>query len=138
MRLRPETRARARALQGLYAWEADGRPAPDRLVARLDQLVTNHPEVREPAAALFLGVAAEWERLDATIAEAVEHWRLERLAVIDLNILRIGVYELLHRRVPPKVAIDEALWLAHRFGGSQSPAFVNGVLDQIAHSLGQL
>lgn len=138
MRLRPETRARARALQVLYAWEADGRPTPDQHLARLQRLMGNHPEVRGLAADLFLGVTGEWERLDATIAEAAENWRLERLALVDRNILRIGVYELVHQRVPPKVAIDEALWLAHRFGGTQSPPFVNGVLDQIAHSLGHL
>lgn len=138
MPLRPETRARARALQLLYAWETDGHPPPESMLQRLQRLAGNDPVVRRLTEELFTGVAGEWQRLDATIAEAAEHWRLGRLARIDRNILRLAVHELLHQRVPPRVAIDEALWLAHRFGGVQSPAFVNGVLDRIARSLGQL
>ena len=138
MTLRPESRARARALQLLYAWETGGQAAPDAVQARLERLTEGRPEVRSLAAELFKGVVAERDRLDAVFAPAALHWRLERIAVLDRNILRLGVYELVHHRVPPKVAIDEALWLAHRFGGLQSPAFVNGVLDQVARSLGVL
>ena len=138
MALRPETRARARALQLLYAWESDRHPAPERLLVRLDRLVGKDPEVRRYATALFRGAVSEWEKLDALIAPASAHWRLDRLALVDRIILRLAVYELVHRLVPPRVAIDEALWLAHRFGGAQTPGFVNGVLDQVARSLGQL
>ena len=138
MPLRSETRARARALQLLYAWESDGRPPADELLARLGRLIRKEPGVQKLAGELFLGVVSEGESLDLAIARATEHWRLERFALVDRNILRLAVYELVHHRVPPKVAIDEALWLTHRFGGVESPAFVNGVLDQVARSLGQL
>ena len=76
--------------------------------------------------------------LDGLIQAAAENWRIERLAVVDRNILRIGAHEIKSESVPPVVAIDEALWLAHRFGTTESPAFVNGVLDRIARSLGRL
>ena len=138
MALRAETRARARALQLLYAWETDGRPALELILPRLERLTRENAEVFRIASELARGISEESGALDATYAPAAEHWRLDRLAVVDRNILRLGVYELLHQRVPPKVAIDEALWLAHRFGGRQSPAFVNGVLDQVARSLGRL
>ena len=135
MPLRPETRGRARALQLLYAWDSDGHPAPEGMLLRLERLAGRHPEARRRAAALFEGVTREWELLDGLIAQAAEHWRLSRLALVDRNILRLAIYEMRHGQVPPKVAIDEALWLAHRFGGSQSPGFVNGILDQVARSL---
>lgn len=136
--LRPETRARARALQLLYAWESDRRPEPETVLERLQAILGRDPAIRRLAAELFRGVAAEWRDLDARIAPAAEHWRMERLALVDRNILRLAVFELVHDRVPPRVAIDEALWLAHRFGGGQTPAFVNGVLDPVARALGKL
>jgi N utilization substance protein B len=104
----------------------------------LDHILGDELEVRTLAVDLFRGVVREQRSLDARIEPAAEHWRLERLALVDRNILRLAIYELVHQRVPPRVAIDEALWLAHRFGGTQTPAFVNGVLDPIARSLGQL
>lgn len=136
--IRDESRARARALQLLYAWESDGRPDLDEIALRLARLTRNSAAVLQLAVELARGVVAECPELDAASAEAAEHWRLDRLALVDRNILRLAVYELLHERVPPKVAIDEALWLAHRFGGRQSPAFVNGVLDHVARALGRL
>ena len=84
------------------------------------------------------GVIERREEIDRALARASDNWRLERLAVVDRNILRLGVFELLSAEVPPKVAIDQALWLAHRFGGSQTAGFVNGVLDSVARSLGRL
>ena len=136
--LRPETRARARALQLLYAWESDGQPPAERVLESLPQILGADPDTRRLTAELFRGVVAEQKRLDALIAPAARHWRLERLAVVDRNILRLAAFELLHQRVPPRVAIDQALWLAHRFGGIETPGFVNGVLDPVARSLGRL
>ena len=83
-------------------------------------------------------VLADRERLDERAADAADNWRLDRIAAVERNILRIGIYELLTGEVPPKVAIDEAVQLAHWFGGAKAPAFVNGVLDRVAHSLGRL
>ena len=138
MALRAETRARARALQLLYAWETEGHPELESVLARFARLTRPAPEVLEQAGQLARGVVAEGRELDATFAGSAEHWRLDRLAVVDRNILRLAVYELVHQRVPPKVAIDEALWLAHRFGGEQSAGFINGVLDHVARTLGRL
>jgi N utilization substance protein B len=136
--LRAETRARARALQLLYAWEADGHPELDAILPRIERLTRPAASVQAEAGSLARGVIAERATLDALFAGAAEHWRLDRLALIDRNILRLAVYEMVHQRVPPKVAIDEALWLAHRFGGLQSASFINGVLDQVARTLGRL
>jgi N utilization substance protein B len=138
MVLRAETRARARALQLLYAWETDGQPDLEVILPRMERLTRSDAEVFRQAAELARGVVAQCAELDASFGAAAEHWRLDRLALVDRNILRLAVYELLHQRVPPKVAIDEALWLAHRFSGRQAPAFINGVLDQVARTLGRL
>jgi N utilization substance protein B len=138
MALRSETRARARALQLLYAWEVDGRPDLEAILPRMERLTRPEAAVFRQAAELARGVVARWAELDSLFASATEHWRLDRLALVDRSILRLAVLELLEQRVPPKVAIDEALWLAHRFGGRQSPAFINGVLDQVARTLGRL
>jgi len=135
--LRVETRGRARALQLLYAWDTTGRPI-DQLIPGLARITGPEPEALDRAEALAAGVAAELAELDRHLAGATERWRLERLAVIDRNILRIATFELVHDAVPAKVAIDEALWLAHRFGTPESPGFVNGVLDRIARDLGRL
>ena len=138
MTIRAETRARARALQLLYAWETDGRPSLDSLLPGLARLTRPGPLVLEQAVTLAGGVIDRCGELDAAYADSAKHWRLERLAVVDRNILRLAVSELLDGQVPPKVVIDEALWLAHRFGSPQSAAFVNGVLDAVARSLGKL
>jgi N utilization substance protein B len=96
------------------------------------------PLVLVDAVALAGGVIERREAIDAAFARASENWRLERLALVDRNILRLGVYELMEGTAPPKVVIDEALWLAHRFGGPQSASFINGVLDSVARTLGRL
>jgi N utilization substance protein B len=77
-------------------------------------------------------VAAEVDRLDPVIAQAAEHWRLERMTVIDRLILRLASYELLHEAgTPAKVVINEALELARAFSSDEAVPFVNGVLDNI-------
>ncbi len=85
------------------------------------------------AAEIVDGVLDERERIDELIAASSEHWRLGRLANVDLTILRVGTYELLCRpEVPVSVVIDEAIEIAKRFGSEESAVFINGVLDQIA------
>ena len=77
----------------------------------------------------------EVSALDPLIAEHAEHWRLERMAAIDRNILRLALYEILHYpETPAAVAINEALEIARRFSGEESVEFVNGVLDAIRKS----
>jgi len=136
--LRPETKARARALQVLYSLEVGGDLTLADAISRMARLTGPDPNVYDQAEALAGAVLAERANLDRLAAEAAENWRLERIAAVERNILRIGVHELLRGEVPPKVAIDEAVQLAHWFGGAKAPAFVNGVLDRVAHSLGRL
>ncbi len=136
--LRVESRRRARALQLLYAWEVSAHPPTERLLRGLARLTGPEPAVLEEAEALVARIVRAIDAIDIACGKAADNWRLDRLAVVDRNILRIGVYELMREDVPPKVAIDEALWLAHRFGGLQSATFVNGVLDRVARDLGRL
>ena len=136
--LRPETRARARALQVLYSMEVAGDLGLGEAVSRMARLTGPDPIVYDQAEQLARSIVTEREDLDRYAAEAADNWRLDRIAAVERNILRIGIHELLKGEVPPKVAIDEAVQLAHWFGGAKAPSFVNGVLDQVAHSLGRL
>ena len=86
---------------------------------------------------LVTGVGSHQEELDALIVRYSEHWRLERMTVVDRNLLRLAALEL-ESATPPKVVIDEAVRLARWFGGPKSPGFVNGILDRLAHDRGRL
>lgn len=136
--LRTETKSRARALQLLYAWEMQGGPPLGGVVTGLSRLTGPEPSVLDRAEALAAGVVSEVGTLDAEAARAAEHWRINRIAVVERNILRLGIHELRQAEIPPKVAIDEAVRLAHWFGGARAPGFVNGVLDGIARAMGRL
>ena len=136
--LRPETKSRARALQILYAWELQGAPPISRVATGLARLTGPEPRILDRAEALATCVASEVELLDAHAAGASENWRMDRMAVVERNILRLGIHELRRGEVPPKVAIDEAIHLAHWFGDVRAPGFVNGILDGVARSLGRL
>ncbi|HET7470985.1 MAG TPA: transcription antitermination factor NusB [Gemmatimonadales bacterium] len=138
MTLRPETKSRARALQLLYAWELQGAPPMPGVATGLARLTGPEPRILDRAEQLASDVITNVGQLDAEAARASENWRLSRMAIIERNILRLGIHELRSGEVPPKVAIDEAVRLAHWFGGARAPAFVNGVLDGIARALGRL
>jgi len=78
------------------------------------------------------GVVEHMEDLDKTIDQYALGWRVERLAVLDRNILRLGLYELLHApEIPAEVAIDEAVELAKKYGTDNAPSFINGILDRV-------
>ncbi len=84
------------------------------------------------------GVASHLEELDALIVRYSEHWRLERMAAVDRNLLRLAAYELLYQpKIPSKVVINEAVELAKRYGAEDSGAFVNGILDHIRLAVGR-
>ena len=141
MRVRAETRSRALALQLLYAWDVGGTRDPrggEALWGRVVSLTGARPKAEERALTLAGAVIERSATVDGHIAQAAARWRLERLAVVDRNILRLATAELLEGATPPKVVIGEALKLSHWFGGPKSPAFVNGVLDRIARDLGRL
>jgi N utilization substance protein B len=81
---------------------------------------------------LLAGVKKEREMIDRFIASACENWKMDRIAFVDKNVMRIGVYEMLFSQdVPPKVAIDEAIEMGKKYGNGDSGDFINGVLDRI-------
>jgi N utilization substance protein B len=133
----PRHRAREAALQILYFWEV-GRATPDEAI---DAFFTLHdPEASDAqrafAGELVRGTIAEVGEVDALIAARSEHWRLDRLAVIDRMILRMAVWELRHEHdTPAPVVIDEAIELARTFSTDDSVRFVNGILDAIRKGL---
>ena len=135
-----ETRTRALALQLLYAWDLAGRldEAPIAAWGRVLALTFPTPRIEERALDLALEVVKRRETLDASIERAADRWRMERLGIIERNVLRIGVCEMETDAAPTRVVIDEAVRLARWFGGDKSPSFVNGVLDRIARDLGKL
>ena len=102
------------------------------------QLVVVRPRVVEGALVMAERVVKRRAELDAHIARAADRWRLDRLGVVERNVLRIGTLELTEGEVPPKVVLDEAVRLAQWFGGEKSPGFVNGILDRVARDLGRL
>ena len=136
-----EAKARARAVQILYAWEVGGGGQVPIVSAGLVRL-SEHPAAMvdqlAPAEVMATAVVADVAALDARAALAAENWRWERVGVLERNILRLGVWELTSRHAPPKVVIDEAVQLAHLFAGPRAAGFVNGVLDRVARELGQL
>ena len=103
----------------------------DRIVEHFDV-----PKVAmEFARRLVAGVASRASELDTLVGQHARNWRVERMAAVDRNVLRLGAFELRETDTPVPVVIDEAVDLARRFGGDTSPSFVNGVLDAIAREL---
>lgn len=132
--------ARALALQALCQFDAQG----DDFDAALDAFVRDgaadddapgappDPDAAELAARMARGAWAGRFVYDAHLARCAQRWSVERMALIDRNVLRLGVYELLEcPETPPPVVINEAVELARTFGDADSPAFVNGVLDAV-------
>ena len=135
---RPETKARARALQLLYAWDLSGHPSIDTIVGRLATTYGHAPEGFDRGADLAAQAVAGLPEFDARVGAAAEHWRWDRVGVVERNILRLALAELAEGSTPPRVVIDEAVKLAHWFAGAKAPAFVNGVLDAVARESGAL
>jgi N utilization substance protein B len=134
------TRARQQALQLLFQWD-QRRTAPEEILrGYYDSLLISEETIARPrpdefAEVLLLGVIEELKGIDERITRNAAHWRLERMPVVDRNVLRIAVYEMLRTDTPPAVIIDEALELARRFSGEESVHFVNGVLDAVRREL---
>jgi len=129
-------KGRELALQALYQAEITG-DASDMVLRRLWQSFEATPAAQELALTLVRGVLERKEEIDQLIAKAAEHWRLERLSRIDVNVIRIAVFEMTAKpALPVEIAIDEAIEVARRFGTVESANFVNGVLDQVAAGLG--
>ena len=136
--LRVETKRRARALQILYALETAHRGSIADAATGLARLTGPEPGILEDAEQLAREVVLRQEEIDVLARGAADNWRFERIASVERNILRLAIGELLLQSAPPRVIIDEALWLAHRFAGDRAPAFINGVLDRVARDAGRL
>lgn len=129
---RKRSRARGWALQVLYAWESRGER--DRLPDLLREFTDTRrisAEAQDYLETLITTLDLYLEPLDETITAALLNWRLERLSIIDRNILRLAAAEMLHLAIPPRVVIQEALQLAEKYGTNESPRFINGVLDAL-------
>lgn len=133
-----ETRARARALQALYAWDLRGDEELDRVAARMWDDLSVPQEERALAGRLVRTLISDHASIDATLREVTTNWRLERLGAIERSVLRLAAAELVRGETPPRVVIQEAVRLAERFGSAPSARFVNGVLDALARRMGRL
>jgi N utilization substance protein B len=130
--MRKRTKAREYALQILYAVDITEDDPVDCVERFWEGNAESSAEVKKFAAGLVLGVADHRKEIDKMIIKYATNWELNRMAVIDRNVMRFAVYELLYTKdIPPKVSINEAIDIAKKFGGPDSGKFVNGVLDKI-------
>jgi N utilization substance protein B len=143
-----ESRARARALQALYAWDVRSgtKGAADTAGIKRLPLIGHEvwedlavaPDERQLARRLVATVAERLPALDQELAVVATNWRLDRMSVVDRCVLRLAAAELVGWETPARVVIQEAVRLAERYGSGQSTHFVNGVLDALARRLGRL
>jgi transcription antitermination factor NusB len=124
--------ARECALKVLYQIEMTGRTSVNAMSMFWEQEPEHCQEVRDFAFKIADGIYSNLAEIDNKLGEYATNWQLSRMAVIDRNVLRIGLYELKYSNdIPPKVAINEAVELAKKFGDHDSSKFVNGILDKI-------
>jgi N utilization substance protein B len=141
----PRFASRQVALQALYALdlaraggrggEPHGAPVLEDVFAAVAENFGLPEGARAFAKELVCGVVERQAELDALIARHARNWRLDRMAAVDRNVLRLASWELLYTDTPASVVIDQAIELARRFGDEPSPAFVNGVLDAVSRSV---
>ena|SRR5215471_19075863 len=125
-------RARQRALQILFLWDARRPAVGDAVNQYYDSLYSEEKPERDPFVEdLVRGTVEHVREVDARISRHAQHWRMERMPAVDRNVLRLAVYEMIHGGTPAPVAIDEALELARKFSNEESVQFVNGVLDAV-------
>lgn len=135
---RVESRARARALQALYAWDLRDNEDLLRVAAMIWDDLAVVADERTYAMTLLHVVASDGAALDAELADVTTNWRIERIGAIERCVLRLGAAELHAGVTPPRVVLQESVRLAERFGSEQSARFVNGVLDALARRMGRL
>jgi N utilization substance protein B len=143
----PRHASRQLALQALYAFdlgsnvksarEREDLPSAEEVFESVAANFDLAEGARAFAKELVCGVMEQRDVLDREISRYARNWRVDRMATVDRNVLRIAVFELLHTDTPISIVIDQAVELARRFGDDPSPAFVNGVLDAVAHGAGR-
>jgi transcription antitermination protein NusB len=129
-------RSRQRALQVLFLWDQRKQEVGEAIASFYETLGSeeDHPQDTPPdefMETLVRGAAAQANEIDRRITEKSDNWRLERMPVVDRNILRLAIYEMSELQTPAPVVIDEALELARQFSGDESVSFINGVLDAV-------
>ncbi len=124
------SRAREVAFQVLYQDDLNTCCSP-AIGERLIEQRLRFEDLAQLARELVAGVRRHREEIDGLLGRLAANWSLKRMAATDRNVLRLGAYEILFSETPGRVAIDEAVELAKRFGSAQSSQFVNGVLDQV-------
>jgi len=130
--VRKRTRSRELALQLLYQLDARGEEAEALIEEFLQREEPDDADVHAFTRCLVDGTMGAREEIDALLTAAAENWRLDRMALVDRNILRMAVFEMLHlEQIPAKVTINEAIELGKRFSTKQSGSFINGILDRI-------
>ena len=131
--------SRSIAMQSLYEWDFGGRQSElKKIVGRNLEEFGPGLEDKEFAHTLAKGVADNLPQLDKIIEKAAPEWPIDQITIVDRNVLRLGLYELLYANkdeVPPKVAINEAIELAKNFSGESSGKFINGVLGTVFREL---
>jgi len=124
-------KARELALQMLYQYDLSANP-PQQIVETFEELQKSKPNTREFATKIFQGTIDNLAKIDEMIAAQADNWRITRMAVVDRNIIRMSIYELLEESETPKlVIIDEAIEIGKKFGTQKSSQFINGILDGI-------
>jgi N utilization substance protein B len=129
------TKARERALQALYQIDVAAAGIDDGLASFWKSFEPTEREVQQLAELMVRGVAVDRRQVDELIESVSTNWRLDRMAKVDRNVLRLATWELLKSDAPVKVVINEAIELGKKYGSEQSGAFVNGVLDKVAQGL---
>ncbi|MDX1582826.1 MAG: transcription antitermination factor NusB [Thermoanaerobaculia bacterium] len=123
--------ARELALQMLFQFDLSGNDV-DHILERFDDLERAREDIRRFAIRLFRGTVEHRDEIDDRIQRQAQHWKMSRMAVVDRNIIRMSVYELMYERETPHlVVIDEAIEIGKRFGTEKSSQFINGILDGI-------
>ena len=139
--MRARSKARSWALQVLYAWESRGLETPARNILHdFEQERQINDDSRGYMRELVESVEKHRQEIDGQLDQSLTNWRLERLSVIDRNILRLAAAEMLYGNsedVPAAVSIQEAIVLAEKYGTQESPRFVNGVLDALRKNVEQ-
>ena len=131
-------RARARALQAVYAWDVRQRGTIAAVTGKLWDDLSLGPGEREFATPLIRTLEARGKEIDDALGGITTNWRLERLGAIERAVLRLAAAELFGGETPVRVIIQESVLLAERFGSEESARFVNGILDALARKLGRI
>ncbi len=129
-------RSRQRALQILYQWDMTKQPVEEAISAFYTTLYSEEPDQQPPHHDAFMeelakGTSEMAPDIDHRIAEKAENWKIERMPIVDRNILRLAIYEMSRKEIAAAIVIDEALELARQFSGEESVPFINGVLDAV-------